>query len=217
MDHHPICIRTIDLQWVTGGGGCVPDTHRKKLWSCTSCPVKKVLLLSSACDAIVVCFVICLPEEFIGKPHILSHVLSEWMSHHIDLPRYLRHFRISGSKHLPRVWIRRWKKRANDSFWWHVMFKKILLFFLIFIWKIKCVRICCWTLLKFCSRFKIFWRKMSARHCAQKNSVWNFSPAYFKLLLAPSKKLKLCFEGQTWRIGAGPGQSSGTSFRLEII
>lgn len=128
VDHHPICIRTIDLQWVTGGGGCVSDTHeKKKLWSWTSCPVKKVVLLSSACDGIVVCFVICLPEEFIEKPHILSHVLSDWMSHHIDLPRYLRHFRISGSKHLQRVWIRQWKKKelmiVSAGMWcWTKMF-----------------------------------------------------------------------------------------------
>lgn len=38
---------------------------------------KNTLTLLNLCDGIVVCFVICLPEEFIGKPHILSHVLSD--------------------------------------------------------------------------------------------------------------------------------------------
>lgn len=63
---------------------------------------KNTLTVLYLCDGIVVCFVICLPEEFIGKPHILSHVLSDCMSHHIDLLCYLRHFRISGTEHKPR-------------------------------------------------------------------------------------------------------------------
>lgn len=77
VDHHPICIRTIDLQWVTGGGGCVSDTHKKMMkLNKLSCQKSSSTVLR-LCDGIVVCFVICLPEEFIEKPHILSHVLSD--------------------------------------------------------------------------------------------------------------------------------------------
>lgn len=109
VDYHPICIRTIDLLWITVGGGCVFDKKQMMKLNKLSCQ-KSTSTVLRLCDGIVVCFVICLPEEFIGKPHILSHVLSDWMSHHIDLPRYLRHFRISGSKHLPRDWIGQPKK-----------------------------------------------------------------------------------------------------------
>lgn len=37
---------------------------------------KYTLTVFYLCVGIVVCFVICLLEEFIGKPHILSHFLS---------------------------------------------------------------------------------------------------------------------------------------------
>lgn len=54
------------------------------------------------CVGSAACFVICLLEEFIGKPHILSDVLSQRTSHHADLLRCYRHFRISGTKHKSR-------------------------------------------------------------------------------------------------------------------
>lgn len=54
------------------------------------------------CVGSAACFVICLLEEFIGKPHILSDVLSQRTSHHVDLLRCYRHFRISGTKHESR-------------------------------------------------------------------------------------------------------------------
>lgn len=38
---------------------------------------KNALTVLYLCDGIVVCIVICLLEEFIEKPHILSHFLSD--------------------------------------------------------------------------------------------------------------------------------------------
>lgn len=91
----PICKRTKSLLRITGGGGggCVFD---RKWWSWTSCPVKKRLwTVLYLCNGIVVCAVICLLEEFIWKPHILSHwngFLLDWVSYRVDLLWYLRRF-----------------------------------------------------------------------------------------------------------------------------
>lgn len=38
---------------------------------------KNTLTVLYVCDGIVVCIVICLLEEFIEKPHILSHFMSD--------------------------------------------------------------------------------------------------------------------------------------------
>lgn len=76
VDYHPICIRTIDLLWITVGGGCVSDKKQMMKLNKLSCQESTSTVLC-LCDGIVVCFVICLLEEFIGKPHILSHVLSD--------------------------------------------------------------------------------------------------------------------------------------------
>lgn len=69
-----------------------------------SCQKNTLSVLYLCDDGIVVCIVICLPEEFIWKPHILSHLngfLLDWASYHIDLLCYLRHFSGSGTKHKP--------------------------------------------------------------------------------------------------------------------
>lgn len=63
---------------------------------------KYTLSAFNLCVGSAACFVICLLEEFIGKPHILSDVLSRRTSHHADLLRCSKHFRISGTKHESR-------------------------------------------------------------------------------------------------------------------
>lgn len=123
VDHHPICIRTIDLQWVTGGGGCVSDTHKKimKLYK-LSCQKSTSTVLCVWRHCSVFCYLFA-GGIYRKASHPVTRSVGVNVSSHWSAALF-ETFSDQWKQTFAESLNQAVKKRGNDSLWWHVMFNK---------------------------------------------------------------------------------------------